>query len=428
MSKIIIFISSILLLTTLNATLTKRLKEKIFEPKDCLPKIIETYTFSAAPSRSLQSDEAMLRLCPNLLESCCLKNNLNDIHQLVLKAINSLRTFESEFVYIMKAVQKAKEETLQALYKALNIKINGQSFHDEESIEEDCEEVIDLKKAIEYVLQNHEVIAEDLKTAIDYVISVNSRFGCAICDRENLSSFANKKTKNPILLLDLAQCKSIFAEPQIMALFRLDHHSGFLYTIIRSMAYVEKGSAPHDTFITEDELSNMPHMIEDCVEDTNFIKKLSCQQLCLSSKFFNGNPFLDLQKNTIAGRLLSDHYLLGHQKMNQKELNETYERMESEIVRRLFVMPHKKTPFMIEFFERTYKWNSGWNIMNFEMNYGEEAKPMKKESIEEFILRAVRHPEELFENVKKSIPFVNEESSKIMAFTFMIISFFMLSN
>jgi hypothetical protein len=233
------------------------------------------------------------------------------------------------------------------------------------------------------------------------------------------------KTKNPNLLLDLAQCKPIFEEPQIMSLFRLDNHSGYMYSIIRAMAYIEKGSAPHDTFITEDELSNMPAMIEDCVQDTNFIQKISCQQLCMSSKFFNGNPFLDLQKNTIAGRLLSDHYLLGHNKMDQKELNETYERMEEDIVRRLFVMPHKKSPFVIEIFKQTYKWNSGWNIMNFEMNYNEEVKPMKKQTEEEFILRAVRNPEELFEVFNKNIPFVNEDSSSIWTFGFMIISFIM---
>jgi len=427
MSKFIIFISSMLLMSTLNATLTKRLKEKIFEPKECFPKIIETYTFSSAPSRSIQSDETMLKLCPTLQESCCLKNNLNDIHKLVLDSVNSMKSFKKEFLYIINAVGKAKQERIDKLIKDLTLKLNGNMILDDEEVDEDLKEIRDLKEALEYVSSNQSVIAEDLETSIDYFISINSRFGCAICNRENMHSFENVKTKHPTLLLDMTQCKQIFENPSILAYYRLDHHSSFLYTIIRSMAIVEKGDAPRDSFITEDELSNIPTMIENCLQDTNFISKLECQSLCVSSKFFNGNPFLDLQKNTIAGRILSDHYLLGHTKLDQKELNQTYERMENEILKRLFVMPHKKSPFIIEFFERKYKWNSGWNIMNFEMVYDESFKPVKKQSIEEFILRAVRHPEELFESPQKSIPFVNEESSKIWTISLMLISFIMFS-
>ena len=54
MNNTIIFISLILLTSSINTTLTAKLKGKIFTPKDCLPRVIETYVASKAPSQSLK--------------------------------------------------------------------------------------------------------------------------------------------------------------------------------------------------------------------------------------------------------------------------------------------------------------------------------------------------------------------------------------
>lgn len=426
MQKIIIFLSSIVLLGTTRATLTQKLKEKLFEPKDCLPKLIENYTFSSAPARSIQSDENMLQLCPNLHESCCLKNNLNDLHQLVLDAISSLDNFQKQYVYLLDGIHHANQKNIDHFLKAFTQKVNGDD--PEEVEEEEDEEVVRLKEALEYVNTHSSVIKEDLEAAIQLYISINSRYACALCNRENLFSFKNIHSRNPTVMLDLAQCKQIVSEPNLLSMFRIDNHTGYLYTIIRAMSFIEKGSSPTDTFLSAEELSNFPQLIRECQDGSNFINKTECQSLCMGLKFFNENPFYNIQKSIIAGSLLVDHYIKGQAKKDPKELNIEYEEYEKKIAKVFFLMPHLKSPYLVERFDKLFTWNSGWNIMNFEMNY---ELPIKKASVvseDEFILRAVRKPQDLFEIVKKNVPYVEENSSRILTSVILLVSFFVLAN
>ena len=425
MNKLIIFLSSILLLSTVQATLTKRLKEKLFEPKNCLPRIIENYTYSNAPSYSIQSDEAMLELCPNLHESCCLKNNLNDLHQLVLDAISSLNSFESQYKYLIESIFNATSNNLESFITKFKTKIQGDNI---EEFDEEDEDLVQLKAALEYVNSHRSVILEDLESSIALYISVNSRYACAICNRENLFSFKNMKSRNPTLMLDLAQCKNIVSDPHILSMFRIDNHTGYLYTIIRAMALVENGTAPNDKFLSDEELSNLPNLISTCQEGSNFTSKSECQSLCLSLKFFNENPFYAIQKSIVAGSLLVDHYIKGRPKKDQKELNIEYEEYVNKIVKVFFLMPHKKSPYMIERFDKLYSWNSGWNIMNFEMNYDVPVKKVIRSDEEDFVLRAARKPEEMFEIIVKNIPMVDDNSTRIISFVIMAVTFLIFSN
>lgn len=429
MQKLIIFLSSFLLFSATRATLTKKLKEKLFEPKDCLPKLIENYTFSSAPSRSIQSDETMLQLCPNLHESCCLKNNLNDLHQLVLDAIQSLKSFEQQYTYLVESIFNASQANLNHFESAFRKKVMGDDAEEmtEEEFEED-EEVIQLKKAVEYVITHRSVIKEDLESAIKIYISVNSRYACALCNRENLFSFKNIHSRNPTLMLDMAQCTHIVSEPNILSMFRIDNHTGYLYTIIRAMSFIENGSAPNDTFLTDDELSNLPGIIKECQEGSNFIRKSECQSLCMGLKFLNENPFYNIQKSIVAGSLLVDHYIKGLPKKDEKQLNIEYEDYANKIAKIFFLMPHKKSPYLVERFDKLYTWNSGWNIMSFEMNIEAPVKKTSRVSEEEFILRAVRKPQELFEVSKKDVPYVQDNFSGIRSITMMIVTFLALSN
>jgi hypothetical protein len=403
-------------------TLSQKLKEKLFKPKDCLPKIIETYTASDAPQRSVQSDESMLSLCPNLHESCCLKNNMSDLHSLVIDQIESIHYFQEQYTYLVNTINSASSSKTSDLIKNLENKFrekmdNGINSFDSEDFEEP-REVTALKEAIEYIKSNSSVILEDLDQAVQFVISVNSRFGCAICDPENLWSFKNMKSKTPSLILDMAQCRDIFQDPSAVSLFRLDMHTTYIYAFVRSMVLVEKGSSPNDQFMTADEVSNIPALIENCMNDTNFLQKPDCKNLCLGLHFFNGNPFFDIEKSIIAGSLLIDSFLKGSKKLTEEELNSEYETLEEKIAKRLFVMPHLKDTIHVEFLDQIHSWNHGWNIMKFEMNYEVQTKPMVKKKMEEFILRAVRSPEELFQRTSRAIPIVETSSKSIKALSF----------
>lgn len=429
MNNTIIFISLILLTSSINTTLTAKLKGKIFTPKDCLPRVIETYVASKAPSQSLKSDDSMLELCPDLHESCCLKNNLNDLHSLVLDGIKSLRSFEHEYNYVMQTINKASDLTVEKFIKDFAQKING--VMDIVDDEEEDPKVTKLRESINYIKKNESLISEDLKSAIEMVISVNSRFGCAICNRENLFSFKNMKTKSPSLILDMAQCKNIFSDKRAMSIFLLDHHTTYLYETIVAMAFVENGSSPSDTFLTKDEISNLPSLIEKCKDDSNFITNLECQSLCLGMKFFNENPFYNIQKQITAGNIMIDHYFKGLQKKSKVELNQEYENLEKKIVKRFFVMPHLPVTFLIENFPKQFSWNSGWNIMSFEMNFNTEVKHVENKNLEDFILKAPRTEQELFQVTSSSVNFVQDdesESSKIINYFVSFLLLFMLSN
>ena len=80
----------------------------------------------------------MLELCPDLHESCCLKNNLNDLHSLVLDGIKSLRSFEHEYNYVMQTINKASDLTVEKFIKDFAQKINGvMDIVDDEEEKED---------------------------------------------------------------------------------------------------------------------------------------------------------------------------------------------------------------------------------------------------------------------------------------------------
>ena len=197
------------------------------------------------------------------------------------------------------------------------------------------------------------------------------------------------------------------------------------------MSFVENGSAPHEKYLNEEELSNLPYLIKTCQEEANFASKLECQSLCKGMKFLNENPFYDIQKQVIAGRLLIDFYLKGGKKKSSSELNEEYEALSKDMVKPFFVMPHLPSPFLIETFEKNSTWNDGWNIMNFEMNYNSFVKNVENKNLEEFILKAPRTAEELFQITTRSIQFVEDEeseSTKIVGFFITAILFFMFSN
>merc|ERR1712137_689782 len=110
-------------------------------------------------------------------------------------------------------------------------------------------------------------------------------------------------------------------------------------------------------------------------------------------------------------------------KKGPKELNIEYEEYEKRIAKVFFLMPHKKSPYMIENFDKLYSWNSGWNIMNFEMNYEVPVKKVIRSDDEDFVLRAARKPEEMFEIMVKNIPLVNDNSTQIVSFAIMVVAF-----
>ena len=426
MRSFIIFICSMVLIGSSWAMLSQKLKEKIFSPKECHPKIIETYTASNAPRYSVQSDESMLELCPNLQESCCSKNNLNDLHVLVLDAVKSLKSFEEKYTGLVSDIVQADEEVVEEFIGKFKVKAGLDDQEDE--FAEEFEEVVVLQNAINYLKQNKSVILEDLNASIEFVVSVNSRFGCGVCNRDNLYSFSNMKSREPKLQLDMSQCRNIFDDPRAISLFRLDMHTNYVYEVTKAMVIVERGSSPSDHFMSEDELSNIPSLIENCMEESNFLKLHECRNLCMSMKFFNANPFFNIEKSVIAGYILSGTIFKKRPKLSEAELNIEYERFEKEIVKRLFVMPHEGSAFHIEFFETEFKWKSGWNLMNFEMNYDSVTKPMVKKTMEDFILRAVRSPKEFFENTPSKLPHVDSNSSKILSFLITALVLLVFSN
>ena len=433
-----IFISLLILRASCsNLTLSKKLKDRLFEPKDCLPKIIETYTASNAPQRSVQSDESMLALCPHLQESCCLKNNLNDLHALVVDSVDALKTFENQYKYLVDTVNNASPSTVQGLLKKLEEKFQANLANEilddeEEESYEEPKEVGVLRDAVEYIQTNKRAIASDLALAIEFVIATNSRFGCALCDRENLYSFKNMKTRKPTLVLDMAQCKEIFDDDRVFSLYRLDVHTRAVYDLVRSMMLLEKGSAPNDTFLSEEEFSNLTQLAESCKEDLQFIQKPECQNLCTELQFLNGNPFFHIEKSVIAGALVIDTYFKNKANMSEQELNQEYEKLEERVVRQLFIMPHLKDTIHIEFLEKELSWNNGWNIMKFEMNWETATQPVINKKMEDYILRAVRSPEELFQKTNRDVAYVesrsDSNSSKIVSYIILALTFFLYSN
>ena len=134
---------------------------------------------------------------------------------------------------------------------------------------------------------------------------------------------------------------------------------------------------------------------------------------------------------TTAGNIMIDHYFKGLQKKSKVELNQEYENLEKRIVKRFFVMPHLPVTFLIENFPKQFSWNSGWNIMSFEMNFNTEVKHVENKNLEDFILKAPRTEQELFQVTSSSVNFVQDdesESSKIINYFVSFLLLFMLSN
>ena len=399
MLKTIIFI--LLSTTTLavKESMKSKLKRDIFESKECHSKLVEMYVPSSAPGYSLQSDEEMLEICPFLNESCCYKSNLEEIHDMMLDRAEKLQKFEMKFIYLVSTITNADKNIKNQFILKYADSLKAKNGSEDEEAEEDPK-VTALKDNLKFVEDNESVIIDNLKVAIEYVTSVNSRYGCALCDRDNHFEFKNMKSKNPEIRIDMAQCKQILSNDKAMKVFTVDMHTGYLFEIIKVMTILRKGFSPSDTFLSSEELENMPLIIKKCSQGSNFSSDNQCQKVCMNFDFFNKDVFYGIERTIIAGSLMVNTFLKNEEEPSDSDMNKEYDLMIKEFVHPFYMIPKiSQNKFYLETMPQYYSWNSGWNIMKHQINLKGStiSTPEVIDNIKKFMLKAIQNPGDLFQ-------------------------------
>ena len=341
-----------------------------YSPKKCFARLTQFYTNSEGLEESIESDEAILSVCPGLKESCCSKETLKGLQALAVQSVEALEEFKKQYSYLVTTIGGASQSVLKSISKQLQEKFKEQvDEEDEDFVSEIPEEATVFNQAAAYIKKNKSAILKNLESAVAFVESTNSRFGCAVCHPENQYSFQNMKSKKPTLVLDMAQCKDIYSDPRVLSLFKVDADTKYVYDVITSLILLDNDSGPNEVFLTEEEVEGVPAFVQDCLEGNNFFTKESCKHLCKDLNFLNGNPFYGIESAIISGYLYIDVYFKRAKKKEYEELLQEFTNLEHKIKKKYFIMPLLKNDFYIETFEKNLAWNSGWNIMNFQMNY-----------------------------------------------------------
>jgi hypothetical protein len=348
------------------------LRQELFKPKKCIPSIIEIYISGKASRETIQSDQEMLSICPDLEESCCTRSNLKEMSDLANDRIQKNNELTDMFNSIIKTIRDSSDSNINNLFFDLIKFENPSTYEDAKSFDQisdytDSHNMQRLKAGIEYIKGHDEMIIQDVKDATEYVNELSSRFGCSVCKSENVFSIKNINTKKPSIVLDMKQCQSIFSDPKYLSLFAMDMHMSKMFDILYVIATMRNGRAPNDEFITEDEFRNIPDLVKKCNEGTNFLKLKDCNSLCVEMKFFNGNAFRDITTHILASQILMDHYFKGSPAMSEQELNETYEGLLKRYKAFAFFQPHKnENNLYLETISKEYAWGSGWNVLEQE--------------------------------------------------------------
>lgn len=348
------------------------LRKELFKPKKCIPSLIEIYISGRASKQTVQSDQEMQSICPNLEESCCTKSNLKEISDLANERIEKNNEIRDMFDSIINTINDATNENLENLYFQLIQYENPTTYENVSSFDQvedytDSHNMKIMKLGIEYIKDNKDMIINDVKEAVEYVNQISSKFGCSLCQSENVFSIKNINTKKPSIVLDMSQCKSIFLDQKYLSLFAMDMHMSKIYDIFYVISLIRDGRALKEEYITEDEFNNIPDIVKKCVQESNFLKLEQCQSLCVEMKFFNGNAFRDITKNIIASSILKDHYFKGSPAKSEKELTETYESLVKRYYAFAFFQPHKnQNNIYLETMTKEFAWGSGWNVLDYE--------------------------------------------------------------
>lgn len=359
-----------------------QLREDIFKPKECYPKVMENMSSKEAINESIMNSSEMKQICPNIIHSCCTQEMMIDINNEIQLNYKKMTSMIDIISHIVKSIQSMTPENIEALRKRFSN--SKKSMADEED-----EETLKFWRYINYFIENGNDVLEEVENGIEYYSDVVSRFGCTICDQETHASFVHNKHKSPAIRFDYAQCKTMFEHPSAENYIKSVSVIARLYFIFEKYdsIFPEQFFFKKKDFFDPENYDEVKEGILTCNKESNFMSNNSCVSLCNEQKLTGYNTLFEYGETLIIFSYFTDNFFLGKELPDTSQMQEIHEANKEKYLVYSVLKPVNSENLIFDQVNLKKEWGSGINVVDHEFYRGSDELNQDKNKSSRVVLK-----------------------------------------
>lgn len=356
----------ILSLTFLFISSTKdQINSTLSKPK-CNSEFLTIYIEETGPKTPVEPSAITQVLCPSIAQSCCSDSQLLQINRAVTRSHAKVGNLSKILVGLLTRVKDLSDHDRDNL---LDVISNASCYYNEG-------EQKPLSEIVKYLQENHEVIAQNIQTGLNFLSSENSKFGCSVCDQDS-HEYISPKEQSVEIRVDYAQCVLFFANEKAAAYLQAFASIRSLLVFYRSLACTKDITLEADTefFMNTDEVADIISTIKDCATPEKMETDGLCQTLCEEADLVNYNVLYPYVDDILLVSLYQDSLFA---QTDLEDLSKEYYSSQMQEVEVKHWLPLLEVFDQVDFIELEYEYGSGWNNLKhaFVENGNEQVKSL----------------------------------------------------
>ena len=360
-----------------------KLREDVFESKECYGKIIDSYIDEMGLDSSQIAGLDIKQICPTVVHSCCTNTNFVKIHKNIKENFTKATNFISIVTSLIDKISQISEDKLFALKENMTKK---------ECIDSTSNEIDPFSLNVNYFTENKEKIKESLETGMEYAIRAGAGFGCTLCDQESHAALITKRKQKPVLQFDVKQCKIFYNDPQSHHFIRTFVEFRKLFDLWKVVSCMNSNYTVKEfDLLAEDNFDIAVKSITECGEGNNFLKEKVCVEICKELSLVNQNPFAKYTESIVLMNLIADYIFKEEADAlpEKSELQKVFVEKIDKSLNRFYLTPISGKKANLEQFEIKYEFGTGFNTVahNFILNDVELFEDENNNNIKKIIVK-----------------------------------------
>lgn len=175
------FVFWILLLTPSNSSnLLQENEEQNFSPRHCNTEMLQTYIKNPILVDSELPTTDIIKICPNLGETCCASSEIQILHSEVITKYDEIKKFAERLKTLLTRVLHTPSENFERL----------KLLAEEKKCLWGKDKTLDV--AYQVIWKRGFEISNRIDASIAHFTKISSGFICSLCERENGFNFSKK--------------------------------------------------------------------------------------------------------------------------------------------------------------------------------------------------------------------------------------------
>jgi hypothetical protein len=329
------------------------------EQHECRKDVLSMYLPTTNLSFSESASEEMLKMCPELKNSCCTDEELGYLHSQVLKKKTTLETFMENYIDLQNRILSLTKDDLDSL----EVSLERTKCQKDEN---------DLQVALKILKSRSSNLESTFRLSVGHFSQISSGFACSLCEQKNGFNFTKKNPNKAFISVDIDMCNYIFAPGRSDIAFGFFNDAYYINLFVESLSCIAFSPFSLEPVLNDHKLGDILHQANKCRETEEWFDNPRCLTVCSSLPFINQNIFYKMMTPvSIAKNMISK---LFNQNRNKKarieeilidQMNKEKEhikKVKNNLEFKYFVENEETGNANIEHLLWDVKVGSGWNF------------------------------------------------------------------